>query len=129
MTCLTLVLLYQDHDLKPNYFSRIFCYNISSSLLSRVEASATLEKTLQPGRFSSIKAAAKGHKINSISNVISIGLALTLETNEHCAAFLKSYCYLTSTYCLSSALPFRLPGERPKTPSMRLLQHDNRVKT
>jgi hypothetical protein len=34
----------RDFHLKPNYFSRILCYNISSSLLSRVEASAT------PGR-------------------------------------------------------------------------------
>src|SRR5277367_5703800 len=48
-------------------------------------------RTSNPEKFSSIKAAAKAHKIYSIRNVISIGLALTPETNEHCAAFPKSH--------------------------------------
>jgi hypothetical protein len=94
-------------------------------------------KTLHIARFNpirksspSIKAAAKAHKTNSIIFPLAIiGLCfssiqfampspsawlLTPETNEQCVALPKSHCYFASTYCLSSAPPFRLFGEIPK---------------
>jgi hypothetical protein len=105
-------------------------------------------KTLHIARFNpirksspSIKAAAKAHKTNSIIFPLAIiGLCfssiqfamsspsawlLTPETNEQCAALPKSHCYFASTYCLSSAPPFRLFGGIPKTPCAGLLRHDD----
>ena len=95
-------------------------------LVTSLVRSVAIEQNISTG---SENGSLKGAKSTLSPWFIELRLALTPETNEHGAAFPKSHCYFASTYCLSLALLFRLLREIPKTPSVRLLRHDDSVKT